>query len=123
MLRDDLIGEPEVWAMMVARFPWVEVERGDIGDGLIHLEFAALRSGVEAAAAPKDVKAALPILSFVENLYSDARLHPDVLNAIDVSFVEDLYLSEEHQRDFAEGLLGPHTRARWDEVAGWHTAQ
>jgi hypothetical protein len=45
-----LVGEPEIWASMCRRFPWITEERGEIAEGLIHLDFAALRRGAEKAA-------------------------------------------------------------------------
>jgi hypothetical protein len=50
MLKTGLLGEPEVWSLMCARFPWVEEERGESGEGLLQVEFASLREGVERAA-------------------------------------------------------------------------
>jgi len=121
MLRTDLLREPEVWAWMRRRFPWVEEERGEIGEGLIHLDFAALRHGLEKAADDNDAGAARDILNFIEELVDKVdALHPDVVNALDVSFLEDLYLAEQHQRDFAGPLLLPRTRARWDGIAAAH---
>ena len=123
MLRTDLLREPEVWALMCRRFPWVDEERGEIGEGLIHLDFAALRHGVERAADSNDVGAASDVLTFIEELVDKLDvLHPDVDNALDVSFLEDLYLSEESQRDFAATLLLPKTKARWNEIAAAHEA-
>jgi hypothetical protein len=106
---------------MIARFPWVEGELGEDGNGLVHLEVAALRRGVEAAANDQDAEKALAILGFIDDLYRQPlELHPDVLNALDVSFVEDLYLSGPATRSFVAGLLGAATKARWDEVARSH---
>ena len=45
------------------------------------------------------------------------RLHPEVVNALDISFLEDLYLAEPHQRDFAVPLLQPKSKARWKDVS------
>jgi hypothetical protein len=120
MLRRDLMTEPEVWSKMVDRFPWVAEERGSEGEGLTHLEFAALRRGLERADLAEDFATVREICGFVEELISDRlSLHPDVENAIDVSFVEDLYLTEHWHREIVEASLGPATRARWDEVKNW----
>jgi hypothetical protein len=121
MLRTDLLAEPVVWSLMRERFPWVEEERGDIGEGLVHLEFAALRRGVERAADSADCAGAISILSFVEELLADSkRLHPDVINAIEVSFVEDLFLGEVPQAAFIEPLLPPLVRVVWTTIADAH---
>jgi hypothetical protein len=121
MLRGDMMREPEVWALMCRRFPWVEEARGGIGEGLIHLDFAALRHGVERAADSNDAGAARDVLTFIEELLDKLDvLHPDVVNALDVSFLEDLYLAEESQRDFAAPLLLPKTKGRWSEIAARH---
>lgn len=120
MLPTDLVREPEVWALMCRRFPWVEEERGEIGEGLIHLDFAALRR-VERAADANDVDAARDLLTFIEELVGELdTLHPDVVNALDVSFIEDLYLAEQRQRDFVAPLLLPKSKLRWDEIAAAH---
>ena len=113
-----LVREPEIWASMCRRFPWVVEERGDLGEGLVHLDFAALRRGVEKAADSADVPTASEILAFVEDLVQriDA-LHPEVVNALDVSFLLDLYLAEPQQRDFAIPLLQPKSRERWKEIS------
>src|SRR5262245_60953472 len=117
MLVDDLAREPEIWKAMCNRFPWVEDERGDIGEGLIHLDFAALRRGVERAADSQDLTTARNVLEFVEQLFDKIdTLHPEVVNALDVSFLEDLYLSDSQHRDFAVPLLGPKSRMRWDAI-------
>jgi hypothetical protein len=120
MLRRDLIDEPQVWASMTERFPWVVEERGEIGEGLVHLDFAALRQGVERAADDLDSVTARDILAFVEQLLTDPlKLHPGVENAIAVSFIEDLYLNDQHVREFVEPLLGSSTLRRWNEVKNW----
>lgn len=109
--------EPEIWALMTVRFPWIEKERGEPSAVLSHLAFAALRRGLARAAESSDETTARDILGFVEELISQPlALHPDVEDAIAVSFIEDLYLSAPHQRGFAEPLLGPATRNRWNEI-------
>ena len=101
--------------------PWIEEERGEIGEGLIHLDFAALRRGVGRAATAQDVNAAKDVLSFVEELVERLHsLHPEVVDALDVSFLEDLYLSKPRERDFAAHLLLPKTRVRWNEIVAAH---
>jgi len=68
MSMSNLVREPEIWVSMCRRFPWVVEERGEFGDGLGHLDFAALRRGVEKAADSGDVSTANDILAFVEDL-------------------------------------------------------
>lgn len=124
MMRRDLLSEPEVWAMMCHRFPWIAQERGESGEGLIHLEFAALRHGVERAADSNDVGAAVGILTFIEELvHGRDTLHPEVIDALDVSFLEDLYLAAPAQREFAAALLLPSSKERWNRIAAAHEAR
>jgi hypothetical protein len=114
----NLMGEPQVWAHMCARFPWVADERGDIGEGLVHLDFAALRQGLERAIDEQDGVTIADILAFTEELFaSPDLLHPDVVNAIEISFLEDLYLGSRQHREFILPRLGPACRVRWDEIA------
>jgi len=118
MSMSNLVREPEIWVSMCRRFPWVVEERGEFGDGLVHLDFAALRRGVEKAADSGGVSTASDILAFVEDLLEKVdTLHPEVVGALDISFLEDLYLAEPHQRDFAVPLLQPKSKARWKEVS------
>lgn len=116
-----MLGEPEVWAEMSRRFPWVAEELDGICEGLLHLEFGALRRGVERAADTNDTQTARTILEFVEELLAKPdAIEPEVRNAIDVSFVEDLYLGESQRRAIVAPLLGPQCSARWHEVAKYH---
>jgi hypothetical protein len=113
----NLMGESQVWAHMCARFPWVADERGDIGEGLVHLDFAALRQGLERAVDEQDSVMIADILAFTEDLFaSPDLLHPDVLNAIEISFLEDLYLGSREHRESIAPRLGPACRIRWDEI-------
>ncbi len=108
---------------MCRRFPWVVEERGDLGERLVHLDFAALRRGVEKAADSGDVSTASEILVFIEDLIQKVDvLHPEVVDALDVSFLLDLYLAEPHQRDFAVPLLSPKSRERWKKISEFEPA-
>jgi hypothetical protein len=124
MLVTDVLKEREVWALMREEFPGIDEEVGAVGGaGLLHLEFAALRRRLELAIEAGDNDAALRILGFVEGLLARA-IHLDVENAIDVSFVEDLYLGEESWRGFVTPLLPSKIRAKWNEtVAAYATAR
>jgi hypothetical protein len=105
--------EPEIWKAIVARFSWAEQERGGSGAGLAFRDFVILRIGLERAAESRDIAVVSDILAFVEQLLQEP-LHPEVLHALDSSFIEDLYLlGEPRHRDVALPLLGPRTRQRW----------
>lgn len=121
MLVTNLKTESDIWATLVDKFPWVEEERGEIGEGLAHLDFAALRRGLERAAESRDSATVSDILALVEQLFEDVdTLHPEVANALEVSFLEDLYLGEPQHRDAAVPHLGPRTRERWAEIVDAH---
>jgi hypothetical protein len=114
MLVTDVLKEPEVWALMREAFPGIDDDVGEIGAGLLHLEFAALRRRLESAAELRDSDEAVRILAFVDGLLG-RPIHSDVENAIDVSFVEDLYLGEDRWRAFVAPLLPIKIRRKWDE--------
>jgi hypothetical protein len=119
MLITDVLKEPEVWARMRSAFPGIEDDVGEIGAGLLHLEFAELRRRLELALDVPDTREASRILAFVDDLLAQA-IHSDVENAIDVSFIEDLYLGEERWRLLVEPLLPAKVRAKWDESVAGH---
>jgi hypothetical protein len=120
-LPSTLIREPELWAAMRARFPWIDEERGEVGEGLVHLEFAELCRRVEHTAMTNNVAEATSIFQFIEDLLaSPESLHPDVLDGLDVSFLEGLYLSDQTCRAFTEANLPPMTRLRYDEIRNAH---
>jgi hypothetical protein len=114
MLVTDVLKEPEVWALMCEAFPGIDDDVGEIGAGLLHLEFAALRRRLELAVEARDTDTAIRIVVFVDDLLG-RPVHADVENAVDVSFVEDLYLGEEHLREFIAPLLPARIRRKWDE--------
>jgi hypothetical protein len=121
MLITDVLKEPEIWALMRAEFPGIEDEVGEVGAGLLHLEFAALRGRLELAIEARDSDAAARILAFVDGLLARA-IHCDVENAIDVSFVEDLYLGDQRWREFVVPLLPGRIRAKWHETVAAYEA-
>jgi hypothetical protein len=90
------IDEEVVRKELIQRFPWIEKEISHSGgEGLIHVELALLRSCAEEYTKQKNIKRLADIFGFIESLLSQKRsLHPDVLNAIEISFVEDLILAE-----------------------------
>ena len=112
MLITGVKTEPEIWKAIVARFSWAEQERGGSRAGLAFRDFVILRIGLERAAESRDVAAVSDILAFVEQLLEEP-LHPQVLRALDSSFMKILLLGESRHRDVALPLLGPRTRQRW----------
>jgi hypothetical protein len=91
-----LIDEEIVRKRLVQRFPWIEKEiYNNHAEGLIHVELALLRERAEECTKQENITELDNILEFIENLLSQkASLHPDVLNAIEISFIEDLILAE-----------------------------
>jgi hypothetical protein len=116
----EVLREPQVWERMCAAFPWVADECGDIGAGLIHLEFAALRRGLAQAVGSSDMRTIRAVLAFVEDLLAVPETHPEVVNAIEVSFFEDLYLGDPLHHAVVAERLGPFAKLRWDEIIASH---
>ena len=96
MLDKKPIDEEVVRKELIKRFSWIEKEISDReGEGLIHVELALLRSCAEEYTKQKNFKGLDNIFEFIESLLSQkGLLDPDVLNAIEISFIEDLILAE-----------------------------
>ncbi len=88
----NLIGEPELRELLAREFPELEEELAE-NAGLVHLYMGALRRFVEECAAASSRRGrAIAALTFLEGLAAAGTLHPDVENAVYVSFLEDIEL-------------------------------
>jgi hypothetical protein len=78
--------------LLAAEFPDVATEVRERGDGQLHLEAATIRQATERAMDAGQLWAAERHFRFVERVLRDAA--PDVVNALSVSYLEDLALGE-----------------------------
>jgi hypothetical protein len=85
------IGHREFLELLTREFPELADLIGD-EDGLLHLEVAAFRRATEDAMDAGNLWTAEKHFRFVERLLADAD--PEVANALEVSYVEDLALGE-----------------------------
>ena len=86
------IGQSEFLDLLAAEFPEVAAEVREAGQGLLHLEAAVFRGATERAMDTGQLWVAERHFRFVERVLSKAA--PDVENALEVSYIEDLALGE-----------------------------
>lgn len=96
MLDKKPIDEEVVRKELINRFPWIEKEISyNKAEGLIHVELALLRNCAEEYIKQNKIEGLAEIFGFIEGLLSrKALLDPDVISAVEVSFMEDLILAE-----------------------------
>jgi hypothetical protein len=97
MLATNLIDKKEFHNLLLKEFP---ILKNDIEDNsakyLTHVEISYLRQLLEKAASENNVEEIKRIINFIDSLIKRKnKLHPEVLNAIEISFVEDLFLGDE----------------------------
>jgi hypothetical protein len=82
------IDHPRFVAMLTARFPKVAAAIDDCSQGLLHLEMATLARATQAAIDNQDKATLVRHFEFVDEVFRDAA--PDVENAVNVSYLENL---------------------------------
>jgi hypothetical protein len=107
------VDEPEFRRLLLKHFPSLEVEVEDDA-GLIHLEMAALERLANVYIKAGDFSGLKETYEFVGDLARHKKeLHPDVLNAIHVSFLEGLNFENRKHGAEAKRLLPPVLTAMW----------
>ena len=107
MLVTNLINKKEFHDLLLKEFP---VLKRDIEDNsvkyLTHVEIAYLRQLLETAVRENNIKEIKRIINFINSLIKGKnKLHPEVLNAIEISFVEDLLLGDEKIYNISKSYL------------------
>ena len=95
------IDHPRFIALLTERFPEVVTAIDDCSEGLLHLEMATLARATQAAIDNQDKATVVSHFQFVDEEFRDAA--PDVENAVNVSYLENLRF---------EGRKAAPTRAR-----------
>jgi len=97
----ELIDHQRFIALLTERFPEVAASIDDCSQGLLHLEMATLACATQAAIDGEDKATVLQHFQFIDEVFRDAG--PDVENAVNVSYLENLRF---------EGCKAAPTKAR-----------
>jgi hypothetical protein len=83
------IDHPRFIALLTAQFPEVAAAIDDCSQGLLHLEMATLARATQSAIYNQDKATVIRHFQFVDEVIRDAA--PDVWNAVNVSYLENLH--------------------------------
>jgi hypothetical protein len=96
-------------ALLTARFPEVAAAIDDCSQGLLHLELATLARATQAAIDYQDKATIVRHFQFVDEVFRDSA--PDVENAVNVSYLENLrFVGRKAAPTKARDLLTPRLR-------------
>src|SRR3989442_926509 len=82
------IDHPRFIALLTERFPKVAASIDDCSQGLLHPEMGTLARATQAAIDEQDKPTIVQHFLFIDKVFGDAA--PDVKNAINVSYLENL---------------------------------
>lgn len=101
-----LFDRDEFIKQLAARFPEVASDVDDCSEGLLHLEMATFARATQAAINDGDTDLVKRYFTFADEIYSGAT--PDVENAVNVSYLENLHFDGRNpNRAKTRGLLSP----------------
>ena len=111
---ENYVDEQEFRKLLLQHFPVLSEEiEGD--DGLVHLEMGALESLANTFIKGGDFEGLKRIYEFIGELACHQKeLHPDVVNAINVSFLEGLSFENKENGDEAKSLLPKILLEMWN---------
>ena len=118
MLVTNLYNESRFQKDLLEKFPET-TEEVQYYKGLLHLEMAALRRLADKAIETGDLKRLENIYEFLADIMKNPRnVHPDVENAINVSFVENLEVDFANSKygQEAERIMPDVIRKMWQEM-------
>ena len=102
-------------ALLTERFPEVAANIDDCSQGLLHLEMATLARATQAAIDGQDKPTVLRHFKFIDEVFRDAA--PDVENAVNVSYLENLRFEGRNAGPArARELLTPKLRQALSEL-------
>jgi hypothetical protein len=100
------IDHPRFIALLNEQFPEVAGSIDDCSQGLLHCEMATLARATQAAINGRDTPTLIRHFQFIDEVFRSAA--PDVENAVNVSYLENL--SFDDQNAAARELLTPCLR-------------
>ena len=101
--------------LLTERFPAVAASVDNCDQGLLHMEMATLRRATQAAIDAQDKKTVREHFQFIDEVFRDAA--PDVKNAINVSYLENLrFEGRKAAPTQARDLLTPRLRQALAEL-------
>lgn len=104
--------------LLKQRFPDVAAAIDDCSEGLLHLEMATFSRATENAIRTSDWQLLQEHYRFAEQLHRNGNA--DVLNAVNVSYLENLPLYlEGKQYDRALALMSPYLRKAWVDMQAY----
>jgi hypothetical protein len=107
-------------ALLHEQFPEVAAQIDDISDGLLHLEMATFSRATQAAIDAQDNDTVKRHFRFVDEVFQGAA--PDVENAVNVSYLENLrFEGRKAGPTQARGLLPPRLHHALVELEGYLT--
>lgn len=109
LLMETKIGRDRFIEMLTARFPEVAAGIDDCSRGLLHCEMATLKRATQSAIDNNDTEMVRRHFHFADEVFANAA--PEVENAINVSYLENLRFN-----DSAKGLLTPRLRTALAEL-------
>ncbi len=105
-------------ALLTRRFPGVAAAMDDCSRGLLHLEMATLARATQAAIDIQDTETVVQHFQFVDELFRSAA--PDVENAVNVSYLENLrFEGRKAEPTKARELLTPRLRQALIELEAY----
>lgn len=108
------IDEPEFRRLLMVHFPELSEEiEGE--EGLVHLEMGSLEGLANRCIKAGDLAHLKKIYEFIDDLARhQSEVHPDVINALHVSFLEGLNFENKSHGETAKSMLTPAMRKMWE---------
>jgi hypothetical protein len=107
------VDEPEFRRLLLMYFPEVAEEIED-DEGLIHLEMSSLERIANCCIKSGDMDYLKKIYEFVGDLgRHEKEVDPEIINAINVSFLEGLNFENNNYGETAKRLLPPVLLSMW----------
>ena len=104
-LKKDLAGRPEFIEGVKTKFPESYKEMGDLEDELLHIDMADFARTTVQAILDNNASLVQEHFKFISELFSIA--HPELENAIFVSYLENVLLDQTDEKYQAARVLLP----------------
>ncbi len=104
-MKQGLVGRFEFIEGVRTKFPESLKEMDDLDDELLHIDMANFARSTEQAIISRDKNLVQGHFNFISDLFSNA--HPDLKNAIYVSYLENVLLGQPHEKHQSARALLP----------------